>query len=319
MRYAAELGFEANTKIYRSWQNVKNHFWELDGARHVFVPYTNYSFMPEPTTSADTIYYFDDTDRLDRQNFSRLGFQNRLQTRRGNYGLEQIYDWVSMENYIDYHYNNQESFNHLGDLGTILKFNPTSKLSLTSLLLVDTGGSKDNWVRTQRYGYTVERVGPMPHWVNKWNNTIRYKIVEDTSVYLSYNYQDAYSQRSIYSMGSTLSDIDAGTAFRRSYDRNQMIKLGFETALPFSKKTKVGHEIYYDMEAGFMREQRASISHTFHCWQLSLIGVREQERDSDGTRKANHSILFTVTLTKMPGMKVGQNSKKYEGPNNNNN
>jgi len=315
LRYAAELGLEANTKIYRSWQNTKNYYWGLDGLRHVFVPYTNYTFIPEPTTSADTIYYFDDTDLIDRQNFVRLGFQNRLQTRRGNYGTEQIYDWVSMENYIDYHFNHQEGFSKMGDLGTILRFNPTSKLSLSSLLLVDTG-SKDNWVRTQRYGYTVPRVGPMPHWINKWNNTIRYKIFDDASVYMSYVYQDAYSQRSIYSMASTLSDIDAGTAFRRSYDRSQTIRLGFETLLPFSKHTKIGHEIYYDVEAGYMREQRAKISHTFHCWEVALVGAREQERGSDGTREVNHSFMVTVTLTKIPGLKMGQDTQKYNGSNN---
>ncbi|MDD3119572.1 MAG: hypothetical protein PHQ27_10355, partial [Victivallales bacterium] len=312
MRYAAEIGFEANTKIYRSWQNVRNHFWGLDGLRHVFVPYTNYTFLPKPTTSADYLYYFDDTDRLDEQNFSRIGFQNRLQTRRGNYGAESIYEWASMENYIDYHYNQQDDFNHLGDFGTILNFKPTSRLSYQSLLLIDAGGSKDDWVKTQRYGYQVSRCGPMPHWVNKWNNTIRYQVTDDLSVYLAYNYQDAYQQRSIYSMGSTLTDIESGSAFRRSYSRNQTINMGFETALPFERDTKIGYDIYYDVEAGFVTEQRAKIAHRFHCWEVALIASRSQSRDDDGDREADHSVMATLTLTAMPGVKIGQNTAGYQ-------
>jgi len=35
----AAQGVEINTKIYRSWQNVKSAYWQLDGLRHVLIPY----------------------------------------------------------------------------------------------------------------------------------------------------------------------------------------------------------------------------------------------------------------------------------------
>lgn len=307
-RFAGEIGVETNTKIYRSWQNVRNSFWQLDGLRHVMVPYTNYTFIPEPTTSPDKIYYFDDTDRISRQNFVRFGLKNRLQTRRGEYGKEQIYEWGSVENYVDYHFNNSSKFKHLGNFGTILKFNPTSRLSITSLLLIDPSSNKDPVVNTNRNGIdTGERVGLSAKWIDRWQTTIRYRFLEDASTYISYYYQDAYRQRSAYSMGSTLSDIESGSAFERYYgSRAQQIRWGIDTLLPFDRNTKIGYEIFYDVEAGFMREQRVSISRIFHCFQVAVVGAQEIQRGNDNGKETNNSLMVTLTLTSLPGVKSGQ-------------
>ena len=124
IRFTGELGVEMNTKIYQTWDNAKSAFWELDGLRHVAVPYLNYNYIPDPTLDRDKIYYFDDIDRITEQNFVRLGIQNRLQTRRGAYGKQEIYDWASIEHYIDFHFHKEDGFDNMGDFGTIFKWNP---------------------------------------------------------------------------------------------------------------------------------------------------------------------------------------------------
>jgi len=307
-RLAGEAGVEANTKIYRSWQDIKNSFWEIDGMRHVIIPYVNYTGIPEPTTSAEKIYYFDDTDRLSRQNFIRFGSKNRLQTRRGEYGKEQIYEWASVETFQDYHLSPGPGFNHMGDTGTILRFNPTDRLSLSSLLLLD---PYDNGGRISNSDVTsgTRQAGLNCDWIDKWETTLRYRFIEDASAYISYIYQNPYKQRSTYSMGSTLAEIESGTAFTRYYtDRIQEIRLGMDTLLPFDRNTKVGYEIYYDVEAGYFREQRVKLSHTFHCVELALVAAQKQDRDNDGNKETKNSISATLTLTNLPGMKTGRNA-----------
>ena len=58
-------------------------------------PFINYTYIPKPTEDRDHLYYFDDIDRIDEQNFMRFGVENRLQTRSGN-GVRNI---LAMENY----------------------------------------------------------------------------------------------------------------------------------------------------------------------------------------------------------------------------
>ena len=86
LRLMGEFGVEINTKIYRTWQNVRSAWMGIDGLRHVIVPYINYTYIPDPSFDTDKILYFDDIDRLQQQNFVRFGLTNRLQTRKGDYG-----------------------------------------------------------------------------------------------------------------------------------------------------------------------------------------------------------------------------------------
>ena len=314
-RFAGEAGVEANTKIYRSWQDIKNSFWEIDGMRHVIIPYVNYTGIPEPTTSAENIYYFDDTDRISRQNFVRFGTKNRLQTRRGEYGKEQIYEWASVETFQDFHLSTEPGFGHMGDMGSIVRFNPTDRLSLSSLLLLN---PYDSGVKVDSSDVSSgeRKAGLNCDWIDKWETTLRYRFIEDASAYISYIYQNPYKQRSVYSMGSTLAEIESGTAFTRYHtDRIQEIRLGMDTLLPFDRNTKVGYEIYYDVEAGFFRQQQVKVSHTFHCVVLAVVAAQSQDRDNDGNKELKNSISATVTLTKLPGFGAGSGAKSSDfGP-----
>ena len=103
LRVVGEFGLEMNTKLYRTWGNVKSPYFALDGIRHVMVPYINYTYIPSPTEDRDNLYYFDDIDRITKQNFIRFGVKQRLQTRSGSYGSENIRNWLTLENYYDFH------------------------------------------------------------------------------------------------------------------------------------------------------------------------------------------------------------------------
>ena len=52
-RFIGELGIEASTKIYNTWENVRSSWLQLDGLRHVMRPYVNYTFIPKPTVNRE--------------------------------------------------------------------------------------------------------------------------------------------------------------------------------------------------------------------------------------------------------------------------
>jgi lipopolysaccharide assembly outer membrane protein LptD (OstA) len=299
-RFTGEFGLEANTKVYQAWQNTKNAFWKLDGMRHVFEPYVNYTYIPDPTVDRKNLYYFDDIDRIQQQNFARLGMLNRLQTRRGPYGGEQIYNWMSMENYWDYHFQKQDGFNNVGDFCTKFDFNPFEDLKLTSLLSIDAGQNNPHDGPTIRNGKPVSRKGINGDFINKWELMANYQIIEDVKVNFGYVYQDYYKTESAYSMGSTLSEIESGSAFDQNYNtRIQTLVFGLSHPVTMDRKLKASYQVFYDFEQGYIREIRGKLSKTMHCWEVAIEVARSTNRDDSGNKEYKNSIMATMTLTGM--------------------
>ncbi len=301
-RFIAELGIQASTKISRSWQNVKSAYWRLDGIRHIMEPYVNYTFVTDPSESRDHLYYFDEVDRITEQNFVRLGVKNRLQTRRGDFGAERIYTWLSMENYIDYRFKTQDDFEKMGDLGTRLTFTPHQDITFDTTLLLDTGQSNDHNAKTSRHGRLEGRKGISNKWINRWESSIQYRIIEDVVTRFSYIYKDQYASQSNYSMGSTLSNFDTGTMFNNfNVGRTQLFRFGIDFPITMDRKTRGAYEINYDIEEGAIRDQRLRIMRSLHCWQLAVELIAERTWDSKDGSDIDYSVMATLTLTEAAG------------------
>jgi lipopolysaccharide assembly outer membrane protein LptD (OstA) len=285
LRFAAETGLEMNTKIYRTWNDVKSAFFDIDGIRHVMIPYVNYNFIPDPTLNRDKIYYFDDIDRINEQNFIRLGLKNRLQTRRGDYNKEEIYTWASIENYFDYHFSkekdtNGKDFKNLGDFGTKLEFNPFNDLHLYTNLLIDTGSFN----------------------INKFLTGLTYDITDEWKVSLIYNYQKNFTERSTYSMGSSLTDIMSGSAFISNYSKFQDV--AFKLQFPIMDKLRGEFQIAYDVDNHMLGNSMIRIIRTFHCWELSLEYGLRQNNDDNGDKVNKQTFGMMFTLTAAPSAKI---------------
>lgn len=302
LRITGEIGLEANTKIYKTWQNVKNAYWELDGLRHVMVPYINYTYIPQPNVSRDKLFYFDDVDRLDEQHFIRFGLVNRLQTRRN----DRIVEWMSLENYWDFHIHDEKHFNHIGDLGTIFRFTPFEGLTFTSDLLLDLGQSDDHDVEAERGDRLAGRPGVSWKLIDRWYNTLSYSFAKDWRIFANYIYSDAYNQRSTYSMGSMLTRINATSAFETAFDRHQSIGGGIEFPFFYEyTKLKGIFLVSYDIDAALMRNVSVGFRRNFHCWDLYVEVGREGERAWDSDKEYSHYISFYLSLTAMPGARLG--------------
>ena len=297
LRVVGELGVEASMKFYRSWQNVRSPFLNLDGLRHVFEPYANYTYITEPTLDPEHIYYFDEIDRIDEANFVRIGMRNRLQTRRGNVANPEIYDWFTMDNYWDLFFKTEEGQSGAGDIGTMITFAPGNGFSLSTDISINVNGDYERQ-DIYRNGRNVGRPG-LAGWenLNYWNISMSYALLEDLVFSLTYSLEDSYRSRAIYSMGSTLLNPNA-TSMWDSYSNNLSQTMTFSVAFPITRARdfRGSYSITYDFYQGSISEQTLRLIKTLHCWELAVeLG---HERDWNGHKYENEfSIRGTAYLT----------------------
>ena len=282
LRFIGEIGVEVNTKFYKSWQNIKSAYWELDGLRHVSVPYMNYNYTTDPTVSRDELYYFDAVDRIREQHFTRFGIKNRLQTRNGDYGDQEIHNWMEMENYIDYDFDPASNFENLSEFGTVFTFNPSEQISFSSKSLVD--------IASERNG------------IKRFTATGSYKFTDQWKVMAGYSYQDEYIERALDSMGSSLTKVVAGNDFERKYNESHSIKSGI--MFPLFEKAYGELSMRYDLARNYFISKRLRVIRNLHCWELAIV-LEQDDYDNNGRSRDDSeedglSIAYTMTLATMP-------------------
>ena len=98
-RYVFNFGIDASTKAYATWTDVKNKAWAIDGVRHVFEPFLQASYIPQPNVRPAEFAGYDNRinttesrplnstlynsiDSIDRLLIVRPGMMNRLITKR---------------------------------------------------------------------------------------------------------------------------------------------------------------------------------------------------------------------------------------------
>lgn len=82
VRSAFDPGLDVSTRFYKTYDVYINSFGlDYNQIRHVFTPTASYNYRHNPTVSRTTLYQFDALDALDKQNFLRFAFENKLQTK----------------------------------------------------------------------------------------------------------------------------------------------------------------------------------------------------------------------------------------------
>ncbi|MBR2873103.1 MAG: hypothetical protein IKB99_06370 [Lentisphaeria bacterium] len=299
VRLAGELGFELSTKVHNTWANVRSSLLRLDGLRHVMRPYVNYTFVSKPTLAKEKIYYFDEVDRIEKQSFFRLGVENRLQTRAGN----SLRDWFRMENFIDLYTSSDENVSQLGDFCTILAWTPIKGLSLSTRLLIDTGGNNEEL--PARYRDADGYSGIDLKWINSWDVSLKYSPVRNVVFSFSYSYDRPYKGRNPYSMGSTLTALDSTRWFKRDWNSyEESCTLGVQVPLTFDDRTFAGFFMAYDFRDGNVDYYRLVLRRIFHCFELTLTAGLEYDDDgnSDKEWETEFSVAFRFTGLDTPIM-----------------
>ena len=308
LRFAGELGVEMSTKLYNTWQDVKSTWLLLDGLRHVMRPYVNYTYIPEPTVDRDHLYYFDDTDRIDAQNFIRFGVENRLQTRDKN----EIRNYLSMENYWDLHFNrNEGDLSRVGDFCTILTATPFKGFSISTEFAIDAGNNNGEVPDTIRNGRNAGKTGLAIDWLNRWTLSLDYSPIDDVKFNFSYNYRRPYASRSAYSMGSMLTQFDSGSFFDKYYtDYDETFSFGMSLPLTPDRRTFGAYNLEYDVQRGYVTSHTFQLRRLFHCFEVTFDLMFEQECSGEARNKhTDISYGFSIYLTGMTGpLQQGQNS-----------
>jgi LPS-assembly protein len=119
VRFAMNAGIDASFKLSKVFEGVQARWLGLDGLRHVFQPYADFSWVSQPTVPPNEILPFDQyvpstrlqsidfpqylsIDSLDRWTILRLGMHNRLETRRNSSTL----NWLDVNTYFDVDFDN---------------------------------------------------------------------------------------------------------------------------------------------------------------------------------------------------------------------
>jgi len=109
-RYAVIGGMDVSFKVSKTWADVKNPDWGIDGLRHLMEPFATASYTPEPNDTAEDFRGFDNrlpstrlqpitwtgynsVDSIHEQGAIRHGIRNKLQTKRDGRTVDLI-DWV---------------------------------------------------------------------------------------------------------------------------------------------------------------------------------------------------------------------------------
>jgi LPS-assembly protein len=112
-RPTLNAGFESSFKLSRAYEGVQSRTWGLDGLRHVFQPWMNFSYVwtnqdpndlfqfdrLNPSTQRPLLDFpqFNATDSISSWAIVRLGVRNRFQTRRDN----TTFNWLELNTYFD--------------------------------------------------------------------------------------------------------------------------------------------------------------------------------------------------------------------------
>lgn len=296
-RVIPEFGLNLNTKASRSWDNVKNAFWDMNGLRHVTQPYVDYTYLTPLGTDRKYIYYFDDIDRIDTQNFTRVGIDNRLQTRRGGWKSAQSYTWASMSNYQDLLFNTDSridepngTIKNLGDFGNIINITPTSDLNFNITALVDggrlwSGTDVNNCISSSNIGST-------------WT------FADGWSINPSWAYTSDDSTNPTYSMGNMMAQVESGTYFQRTFTDSSYLNTNLNFKI--NDRTTGILSISRDFVNNMTPNAGITLTRDLPCsLQIILNASVSQKKNNNGSSSdTQNSLSATLQFTSTPTYEI---------------
>ncbi|HYF36237.1 MAG TPA: LPS assembly protein LptD, partial [Prosthecobacter sp.] len=276
-------GLDVSFKLSKTWSDLRMPSLGLDGLRHIFQPYVNYSYLDadqplglplidrlSPTSRPRSIDVplFTAIDDLKSWNITRVGMRNYLQTRRdytsyagGNFlsatlDETQTYTWAGLNTYVDVFVNDPEFNRNVSNLYNELFFRPVPWINfwMDWQLPIDSG----------------------PGSFSELNQGITFMPVQNLHLTLGHQYVDG----SPYFRDSNL-------IFSRVYARLND-NWGFA----------MNH--IFEMDDGTMEFQSYSVTRDLTSWIASL-GL--MFRDNRGGPDDN-GIIFSLTLKDFPQVNI---------------
>lgn len=168
-------GFDLAARFSRTWDNVHSATFGLDGLRHVFQPYINYSFLnSDPIKGLPTIErlapstrprpldvpLFTAIDDLNSWNIARIGMRNTLQTKRDGTS----FNWFGINTYADIFFKDPEFDRDVSNLHNEIFWRPVPWLQFNVDSQLPIGSSDFNfteintsvtWMPAKNFSWTI--------------------------------------------------------------------------------------------------------------------------------------------------------------------
>ncbi len=154
-RVVGNYGVELSTKFSKSFEKIQSRMLGLDGVKHVFQPYVNYSGVYNFGPSPSDIYQFDRVvestqllplnfpqftavDSIDTWNIVRIGARQRLLTRRDN----RSFQWFTLDTFMDLNLDSPYSDSAASNVFNVIGFRPVpwASLAIASQLPINDQG-----------------------------------------------------------------------------------------------------------------------------------------------------------------------------------
>ncbi len=131
VRGTFDPGLDVSTRYYKIY-DASVHAFGLDWnrLRHIFAPSMSYNFRPNPTVLRGKLQPFDSLDALDKQNFIRFNFENKLQTKEGS-GPKQELQTREIARFLPF-FDMDFDTQHVENTGLEAEFRPYSWLAFDS-------------------------------------------------------------------------------------------------------------------------------------------------------------------------------------------
>jgi len=237
-RSLPELGLETSFKAFKVWETYPGDI--INNVRHIAEPYANYTFIPEPNVTPDTLYQFDDIDKLGRANQIQFGMRNKIQTQR--FSRQQmkshtVYDLINADIWVVSYLDPQPGENTFGNVCYDIRSTPFDWMELKIDGAYDPYTNQMQTVNTRLsvrdgtlWRYVVE------HRFDNGNSsllnnefTLAPFVNWEYSVYARYEFEDATMQAWGLTAQRTLDCIalKVGTEFQGNNDYTFWIQLWF--------------------------------------------------------------------------------------------
>ena len=296
-RYVFNFGIDASTKAYATWNDVKNKAWAIDGVRHVFEPFLQASYIPQPNVRPTEFAGYDNrinttesrplnstlynsVDSIDKLLIVRPGMMNRVLTKRDG----APYELANWKIYTDY----QPIRPDLTSLNfSTVQAPETVPSSLPELYNVVNFMPVPWWTGT--VGATTAISG---NGFNSLNLGSRWQVVPALEIGLGYsyldgfNYLDALNNTDVTTTGAAQTSLINGSA---SYRLNE------------SWFANAG--VTYSVSPSLLQQVNVGVYRDIGAW---ILGGQLGNRQNNGA-PSEFVALATLTLKAFPDLPLGFN------------
>jgi len=293
-RYVFNFGIDASTKAYATWTDIKNKAWAVDGVRHVFEPFIQAAYIPQPNVRPNEFAGFDNRvnttesqplnsslynsiDSIDKLLIVRPGVMNRILTKRDG----APYELANWKIYTDYQPIRPE----------------LTSLNYASVQVPETVPSSLPEL------YNVLNVMPVPWWTgtvaattaisgngfNSLNLGSKWQVMPALDIYGSYSYLESFSY-----LDALNNEVLTNT---------QTSLVNAQANYRLNESWLVNGGVTYSLSPGLVQGVNFGLYRDIGAW---ILGVSLGQRNNQGSPSETIA-LATLTLKAFPELPLGFN------------